>query len=304
MTIFQSAQSITTGLSLVAFALAIALMVYRARSRSAIKIIETTPETDRLRTVETLAEWVRVDLKGLSAKQRENIVLEQIRNKAKRELMLALLAAFAGLLLAAVALASILSSHFRPTLDGETKSVDSTDFTSKCIDRSKIGQRMEDHLQESQAKIVKEYSDYFRARIDRLRYAWSGGTAETFSDPKRGVPVKDVVAVGGRLVIKYSWQDGVAQLEPIFMGGSYPIATFQGFWRQKNGMGCLNIGFPLIENGKFLTPMSHDKQKSSNDEANEWSIIASGYWTETLKPIRSLIAEDANSLSMHCKGCD
>jgi hypothetical protein len=79
---------IKTELGLIAFAIAIALLWYRARLSQRLKLIQTIPESQRLDAVEALAEYLRIDISRLSNEMKYTIVLQQLKIKANREMMI------------------------------------------------------------------------------------------------------------------------------------------------------------------------------------------------------------------------
>lgn len=105
--IWKTIPEIGTGLSLVAFIVAIALYAYWARLRNRATVISKMPARDRLAAIDATAEFLRVDVSGLPSKDKHDIVLRQLAIRARRELMLAGIAIAIALLLGAVAIVAI-----------------------------------------------------------------------------------------------------------------------------------------------------------------------------------------------------
>lgn len=76
---------VTSGLTLVAFLAAAIAYVWRANLKSAEKRIESAPAEDRQQIIETIAEWIGVDLGDIPKNQRTAIVLKQLEIKGDRQ---------------------------------------------------------------------------------------------------------------------------------------------------------------------------------------------------------------------------
>lgn len=83
------------------------LFAYRSRLKQRAEIIKNAPEADRLEAIAATAEFFRVDVSGLSRAQKQDIVLTQIRLRARREMLLAGIAMVISILLAAIAITSL-----------------------------------------------------------------------------------------------------------------------------------------------------------------------------------------------------
>lgn len=106
--IWDVAPQIGTGLSLVAFVVAVGLYAYRARLNQRASVIAKMPARDRLAAIDATAEFLRVDVSGLSEKDKHDIVVRQLAIRSRRELMLAGIAIAIAVLLGAVAIIAIL----------------------------------------------------------------------------------------------------------------------------------------------------------------------------------------------------
>src|SRR3954468_16098203 len=76
-----------TGLSLVAFLAAVVLFAFRAKLKQRAEIIKSASAKDRVEAINATAEVFRVDLTSLNAKQKQEIILAQIKVRAHRDLM-------------------------------------------------------------------------------------------------------------------------------------------------------------------------------------------------------------------------
>lgn len=83
-------QWVGSGLSLIAFIVAAALLAYRSRLRQQAQIIYSAQPEDRIDAISALAESFRVDISGLSQEQQEKIVLKQLNIRSRRELFIAI----------------------------------------------------------------------------------------------------------------------------------------------------------------------------------------------------------------------
>ncbi len=86
---FSAIQWVSSGLSLVAFIVAAALLAYRSRLKHRAEIISSARAEDRIEAISATAEIFRVDISGLHPAQQENIVMAQLKIRARRELMIA-----------------------------------------------------------------------------------------------------------------------------------------------------------------------------------------------------------------------
>ena len=108
MNLWSSIQYVGTGLSLVAFAIAAAMLAYRARLQQRAAIIRSAPQEERLAAISATAEAFHVDVSGLSERHRQEIVMAQIKMRARRELLFAASALTVALLLSATAVVAII----------------------------------------------------------------------------------------------------------------------------------------------------------------------------------------------------
>ncbi|MEH3125552.1 hypothetical protein [Agrobacterium cavarae] len=89
---------VTSGLTLVAFIAATIAYVWRANLKSAERRIESAPAENRQQVIETVAEWIGVDLQHIPQSQRAAIVLKQLELKADRQRQLFALAVIGSVL--------------------------------------------------------------------------------------------------------------------------------------------------------------------------------------------------------------
>ncbi len=105
--VWQAIPYVTSVLTLIAFIVAALLLAYRSRLQHRANIIRSAPQEKRIEAIAITAEFFRVDVSDLPPKQKEEIVLAQIRMRARRDLVLASLAVAIAFLLAAVAIVEI-----------------------------------------------------------------------------------------------------------------------------------------------------------------------------------------------------
>jgi SPFH domain / Band 7 family len=103
MAAWSAIQHVGTGLSLCAFAIAAALLAYRARLQQRAEVIKSAPQKERLAAIAATAEFFNVDVSGLTEAHQQEVVLAQIKLRARRESL------FAGVALAIAALLAILA---------------------------------------------------------------------------------------------------------------------------------------------------------------------------------------------------
>lgn len=125
MDIWDAIPLVSSGLSLAAFVTASAVLAYRARLRKQRDIILSAPEGDRVRAIETAAEFFNVETKNLSREQQAQIVLVQIAARSRRDLTWAVLLFGTALIVGSIALASILNET-SPTNNGSATITGST----------------------------------------------------------------------------------------------------------------------------------------------------------------------------------
>ena len=113
--IWEIVPQIGTGLSLVAFVVAAGLYAYRARLKQRASVIAKMPARDRLAAIDATAEFLRVDVSGLSETDKHDIVVRQLAIRARRELMLAGIAVAIAALLGAVAIIAIVAGENPPS---------------------------------------------------------------------------------------------------------------------------------------------------------------------------------------------
>jgi hypothetical protein len=109
MNAWSTIQYVGTGLSLVAFAIAAVLFAYRARLQQRADLILSARKEERLAAILATAEAFHVDVSGLSERHRQEIVLAQIKLRARRELLFAAVVLIVAILPSAVAIVSIIA---------------------------------------------------------------------------------------------------------------------------------------------------------------------------------------------------
>jgi len=97
-------QYVSTALSLVAFIAACVLFAYRSQLKAKRKEIELAPSEDRLRAIGAAAKWLGVNIQDVPEDQRAPLILEQIKQRSKRDVILALLSFGIALIVGAIAI--------------------------------------------------------------------------------------------------------------------------------------------------------------------------------------------------------
>lgn len=78
MNALSAIQYVTSGLTLVAFAIGAALLAFRYRLQQRAEIIKSAPAGDRIEAIAATAEFFRVDVSGLSPEKQQEVVLAQL----------------------------------------------------------------------------------------------------------------------------------------------------------------------------------------------------------------------------------
>lgn len=106
-----SIQYVTGGLSLVAFVVAALFYAYRASLKQRTDMILAAPPAQRVAAIERTADFLRFDTTALSEKQKERIILEQLKIRARRDQMAFAVALILAVLLAIIALVAMLRDN-------------------------------------------------------------------------------------------------------------------------------------------------------------------------------------------------
>jgi hypothetical protein len=102
--VWETIQHVTTGLSLVAFLVAVISGAYQSQSQKNERLIKSAPEAERAKLVANALEFFNIETSGLSPEQKYKLALEQIHAKAQRFRTTAIVVCFFGLVLGAVAI--------------------------------------------------------------------------------------------------------------------------------------------------------------------------------------------------------
>ena len=100
---FTAIQYVTSGLTLIAFVVAVAAYMYRAKLRSMENRIKSAPESNRAALVDKTLEFFSVDASQLTKSQQYDIALRQITARADRFRIAAFLVFALAVVLASVA---------------------------------------------------------------------------------------------------------------------------------------------------------------------------------------------------------
>lgn len=107
---WQTIPLVSTIFSLVAFISAILLIAYMSRLKARSELVKNAPEAERVKAIAVEAEFFDVDIKGIPVSKQTIIILEQIRNRGKRDLYLLIIIVVLAFLSAAVAIFYIFMS--------------------------------------------------------------------------------------------------------------------------------------------------------------------------------------------------
>lgn len=116
MGIWTAIKYVSSGITLVAFIVAVTAWVYRASILQKERQIRQAPESARGDLVESALEFFRVDTSGLSAKQQYDLALEQIHAKALRFRSTAIVVVIIAFFGAAVGVVAILKPGNLPVV--------------------------------------------------------------------------------------------------------------------------------------------------------------------------------------------
>lgn len=111
---FQYIPYVTSGLTLIAFAIAAASWVYTGRLKNRAKAIEAAPPDQRVEMAQTELDYFHVDTRGLTKEQQFRIAMEQIHLRRERS---RLFATVSVLLAVALAVISIYASKYSVTTE-------------------------------------------------------------------------------------------------------------------------------------------------------------------------------------------
>ncbi len=104
---WESIKYITSGLTLVAFIVAVTSIVIREVIKNKKNLIETAPPEDRAPLVEKALEQYHIETAALTKQQKYNIIMEQIRSRVKKQKQYFRIGIFAFVILALIAVYAI-----------------------------------------------------------------------------------------------------------------------------------------------------------------------------------------------------
>lgn len=104
---WESIRYITSGLTLVAFIVAVTSIVIKEALKNKKNLIETAPPEDRAPLVEKALEQYHIETTALTKQQKYNIIMEQIRSRAKKQKQYFRIGIFAFGILALIAVYAI-----------------------------------------------------------------------------------------------------------------------------------------------------------------------------------------------------
>ena len=228
MSVWSAIPYVGTGFGLVAFIVAALLYAYRARLGQRAEIIKSAPAEERLAAIESTAELFRVDLTGLTSRQRQEIVLRQIQLKARRELLVAGIALVIAVLLAAVSIVAMEQPASEKTISEQTTSPPpSSPAQSDSVKWQRVGPRPDTVLKAGQATDIQLDLIYVLGSADR---AFLSVYAEEFDSTAGGCVGQDHRTNGG------------TDLQ-VVRGEHY--VTLKVRWLGRSGSGFLAVGANL-----------------------------------------------------------
>jgi hypothetical protein len=123
---WQAIQYVGSGLSLIAFIVAAITYAYRAKLQQRARIILGAPEKERIEAIAATAELFKLDLSGLTNKQKQELALAQITARSRRDALIARGTLIVAIILGTIAIVSIvLPSSQPPSPDLKSKLVGS-----------------------------------------------------------------------------------------------------------------------------------------------------------------------------------
>lgn len=119
--------------SLLAFVVAIVLAGYRARLKNQADIIKSATAQQRLDAIAISAAFFKVDVGRLPPEQQQAIVLAQISQRSRRDLMLIALLGVVAVLMAIVAVVGIARPTASPAAEGTKISLQRRSDDDQCV---------------------------------------------------------------------------------------------------------------------------------------------------------------------------
>ncbi|PBB31251.1 hypothetical protein [Mesorhizobium sp. WSM3882] len=107
MNLTNAVPYVTNGLSLIAFIVAAISFAYRAKLRSTVKVIEQAPSEDRLRAIGVAAGWLGVDLRDVPEHKRYDLIMREIKQRERRDIILGIVSLGIALVIGWVAVTSM-----------------------------------------------------------------------------------------------------------------------------------------------------------------------------------------------------
>jgi hypothetical protein len=120
ISLWTAATQVKTGVTLVAFGVAVAAWLYRSSLSRQEHLIRSAAEGDRARLVENALEFFRVDTQDLTKEQQYQLALRQIRARERRFRVAAVVISLVAVLFAAVTAYAVARTTTAP--NGDTTS--------------------------------------------------------------------------------------------------------------------------------------------------------------------------------------
>ena len=217
---WEAVRNIGSGLSLVAFAIAMIGIVYRARMKTQASIIKNATGERQVKALAITAAYFGVDTDGLTPEQKQHIVITQVDARTKRDAALIKAALIVAGLLALIAIVSILfeqEPRHKPDVAAlrselaENK-VEIEDLSGRISRSASAAGDMRQGLERQAAVISRQ-----QLRLDR-----GEGTSEARADAARAIQEANQVDARARSVLsryeteKAEWVSERARLDRIF----------------------------------------------------------------------------------------
>jgi hypothetical protein len=118
--VWEAIGYVSSGVSLVAFVVAVAAWLYKSQSESKERLIQQAAEADRAELVKHTLEFFHVETKGLTKQQQAEVALEQIRARTERFRIVAIVVCFLSVVAGGVSVYAI--SHDESNVSSEIAS--------------------------------------------------------------------------------------------------------------------------------------------------------------------------------------
>jgi hypothetical protein len=112
--LWEAIKYVTSGLTLVAFAIAVAAWLYTKSWRNKERLIRLAPETKRKELIGKTLEFFDIDTRRLTPERQYDLAKEQIERRAQRTKLIASSVGFLAFLIAVTAVVAIVKTPAKP----------------------------------------------------------------------------------------------------------------------------------------------------------------------------------------------